>query len=153
MLAIGAWVVGGWLWPGSAAAEPPKAATITPVRLGDAPHVGTIRVTVLDGIVEHETVPLEGAEVMVSANGGPAHVRFTGPDGIVRIPGLAAGAYELDVNAPGYRTSRVTGLPVRADEVAQLSITMVEGTLEAFDWSCGPPPVSGRLHRLARRVF
>jgi hypothetical protein len=80
----------------------------------------------ITGVVKDPTqAAIPGATVMVTNNATAAkQTTRTDEQGAYSFPALAAGQYEIEVTAPGFAASRVSGLAIHVNSVLQEDITL-----------------------------
>src|ERR1035438_3559157 len=96
---------------------------LPPVVRGQTSTTGLLAGTVMDpsGAV------ISGARLTLTSASGEERTASTGSDGSYRIPLLPPGEYRLSVDAPGFRTYRATGVPVRITESTEISPRLAIG--------------------------
>ena len=84
--------------------------------------------TLVGRIIDPSGASVPGARVStVNANTGERRFADSGQDGEYAIPSLAPGAYELTVEAQGFRPVNRTGLTLQVDQTARLDLQLTIG--------------------------
>src|SRR5580658_7833114 len=86
--------------------------------------------TIAGKVLDEAGKPVQAAAVIVkNSAGAAASSTTTDADGRFSVPGLAAGTYNLDLSAPGFDKSVVTGVRIPAEKAEDIAIVLTIQTL------------------------
>ncbi len=89
------------------------------------------RGTIAGSILDSTGAAVSGAAVTVKgADTGSVYKTVSTPDGTYRISDIAIGRYDVTVEAPGFKLSLQTGVPVQINTVAALNVTLQPGDVK-----------------------
>jgi len=89
------------------------------------------RGTIAGSILDSTGAAVSGAAVTVKgADTGSVYKTVSTPDGTYRISDIAIGRYDVTVEAPGFKLSLQTGVPVQINTVAALNVTLQLGDVK-----------------------